>query len=115
MRDKVEKYIDIHYAYEFAKKLETYKCNTKLGFRTAGSRAEILTGQLIYKEMQQIGLEHITKDEITVDSWEFQKAQLSFEDLDGQSYQFELGAYQTQFQTEGPQKFSALCLCAACK
>ncbi|WP_410495328.1 M28 family peptidase [Cellulosilyticum sp. ST5] len=110
MRDQVEKYIDIHYAYEFAKKLETYKCNTKLGFRTAGSRAEILTGQLIYKEMQQIGLEHITKDEITVDSWEFQKAQLSFEDLDGQSYQFELGAYQTQFQTEGPQKFSMVYL-----
>lgn len=110
MRDQVEKYIDIHYAYEFAKKLETYKCNPKLGFRTAGSRAEILTGQLIYKEMQQIGLEHITKDEITVDSWEFQKAQLSFEDLDGQSYQFELGAYQTQFQTEGPQKFSMVYL-----
>lgn len=104
--EEVIKNIDVHYAYEFAKKLETFKCNAVLGYRTAGSRAELQTGNLIYEEMKKIGLDQVVKDEITLDSWEFQKAKLSFTSKGGKKYQFELGAYQTQFNTNGPQEFS---------
>ena len=108
--DEVLKGIDTEYAYRFAKKLETYKCNPVLGYRTAGSRAEFETGNLIYDEMKQIGIDTVVKDEITLDSWEFQKAKLSFESSTGKRYEFELGAYQTQFHTYGPKKFSLVYL-----
>ena len=46
--DIKEKYIsalNIESAYRFAKKLETYKSNPKLGYRTAGSEAELFDGR----------------------------------------------------------------------
>lgn len=105
MKEKYISTIDINEAYCFAKKMETYKTNPKLGYRTAGSEAELMTGELIYKYMKDIGLSDVTKDAFTLDSWEFKKAQLQFTDRDQKTYCFELGAYQTDFVTDGPQKF----------
>ncbi len=45
--------VDVDYAYNFAKSLEEYKTNEKLGYRTAGSQAEILTGNNIFEEMEK--------------------------------------------------------------
>lgn len=93
--------IDVESSYRFAKRMEEYKTNPELGFRTAGSNAEFLTGELILREMERIGLEEVHKDEITLDSWEFKKAVMRCRDEEGRLREFQLGAYQTEFVTGG--------------
>ena len=75
-KEKVLTHLDIPYSYELAKRMEAYRCNPELGYRSAGSKAEFLTGEMLKKEMEEIGLSGVTKDEITVDGWEFRKAVL---------------------------------------
>ncbi|MDO4329319.1 MAG: M28 family peptidase [Lachnospiraceae bacterium] len=100
--------IDVDYAYRLAKRMEEYKTNPVLGFRTAGSRAEYETGEMLVREMKAIGLSQVEKDRISVDSWEFEKAVMEFTGKDGRLHQFQLGAYQTNFQTEGFQEFTVV-------
>ena len=70
----------ISYSYEFARKLEQEKTNPILGYRTAGSRAELKTGDAIFQEMKSIGIPIVKKDWFPVDSWEFERAVLKFRD-----------------------------------
>lgn len=63
------KALDIEYAYNLAKKMEQYRSNPVLGYRTAGSEAERLTGDMLYTEMKNIGLCEVCKDPIHVDAW----------------------------------------------
>lgn len=105
-QEKLLKALDIKYSYRLAKRMEEKKTNPLLGYRTAGSWAEIETGDMLKAEMEEIGLSDVRKDEITVDSWDFQKAELEFEDGDGITRKFQLGAYQTQFVTDGKEEMS---------
>ncbi|KXH78356.1 M28 family peptidase [Sporosarcina sp. HYO08] len=100
--------VDTEYAYNFTKSLEEFKTNEKLGYRTAGSQAEIQTGNKIFEEMKKIGLSEVTKDEITVDTWEFEKADFTFTDENGQAYEAVLGSYQTNFDTKGVKEFEVI-------
>ncbi|MDO5551881.1 MAG: M28 family peptidase, partial [Lachnospiraceae bacterium] len=100
--------IDMDYAYQLAKRMEEHKTNPVLGFRTAGSKAEYETGEMLVREMKAIGLSQVEKDQISVDSWEFEKAVMEFTGKDGRLHQFQLGAYQTNFQTEGFQAFTVV-------
>ncbi len=104
--EKLLKALDIKYSYRLAKRMEEKKTNPLLGYRTAGSWAELETGDMLKSEMEEIGLSDVRKDEITVDSWDFQKAELEFEDGDGIIRKFQLGAYQTQFVTDGKEEIS---------
>ena len=97
--------LEIEYSYQLAKRMEVEKTNPVLGYRTAGSKAEITTGDMLYEEMKRIGLSDVTKDEFRLDSWEFEKAVLRFQDKDGQEYCCQLGAYQTNFVTDGFQEY----------
>lgn len=97
--------LDIEYSYQLAKRMEQEKTNPTLGYRTAGSKAEIATGDMLYEEMKRIGLSDVTKDEFRLDSWEFEKAVLKFKDKEGQEYCCQLGAYQTNFVTDGFQEY----------
>lgn len=102
--DGNEKYlsaVDVDYAFEFTKSLEEFKTNEKLGYRTAGSEAELKTGEKIAEEMKKIGLTEVTKDEFTLDTWEFEKADLTFVDENGEEHLAVLGAYQVNFDTNG--------------
>lgn len=99
-------HIDIAYAYELAKKMETFRSNPVLGYRGAGSRAEFETGEMLREEMERIGLSQVRKDPVTVDGWEFSKAVLSVSASDGLTRRFQLGAYQTSMVTGGPKPFS---------
>ncbi|WP_419960034.1 M28 family peptidase [Psychrobacillus sp. BM2] len=102
--DGNEKYlsaVDVDYAFEFTKSLEEFKTNEKLGYRTAGSGAELKTGEKIAEEMKKIGLTEVTKDEFTLDTWEFEKADLTFVDENGEEHLAVLGAYQVNFDTDG--------------
>lgn len=100
--------VDVEYAFEFAKSLEQFKTNEKLGFRTAGSAAEIETGEHIGEEMKKIGLVEVTKDEFKVDTWEFEKADLTFTATNGEEHLAVLGAYQVNFDTEGVKELEVV-------
>ena len=109
--DAVQAYldkVDVDYSYDLALKLEEERSNEKLGYRTAGSDAELATGDMLKAEMERIGLKNVTKDEFTLDTWTFTGAQLSFTDASGAAYTAELGGYQTDFVTDGAQSFTVI-------
>lgn len=60
---------DTGYSYSLAKRMEQYRTNPVLGYRTAGSRAEFETGEMLVREMESLGLSDVHKDRICVDSW----------------------------------------------
>ena len=105
IQETILKHIDIDYSYRLAKRMEQFRSNEILGYRSAGSRAEFETGEMLKKEMESIGLSDVTKDAITVDGWEFKKAVLHFTAEDGTAHEVQLGAYQTTFVTDGPEEF----------
>lgn len=100
--------VDVDYSYNLALKLEEICSNEKLGYRTAGSEAELATGDMLNEEMERIGLQDVTKDAFTLDTWTFTKAQLCFEDGAGEEYIAELGGYQTNFVTDGAETFTVI-------
>ena len=102
------KAVDTGYSYELARKMEQFKTNPVLGYRTAGSKAEYQTGEFLKREMELIGLENVRKDRIEVDSWEFERAVLRCPAGDGRVRECQLGAYQTDFCTDGFQPFSLI-------
>ena len=101
---------DTGYSYSLAKRMEKYRTNPVLGYRTAGSRAEFETGGMLVREMESLGLSDVHKDRICVDSWEFEKAVMVFTDSRGREHRFQLGAYQTDFHTGGFREFSLVYL-----
>ena len=110
MQEAVIKNIDTDYSYQLAKRMEQFRSNEKLGYRPAGSRAEFLTGEMLKEEMQKLGLSEVCKNAVTVDGWEFKHAELTFETKDGTKHTALLGAYQTNFVTDGEQEFSLMYL-----
>ncbi len=100
--------VDVDYSYDLAVKLEDIRSNEKLGYRTAGSDAEIATGDMLKEEMERIGLQNVTKDEFTLDTWTFTGAQLSFTDSTGEVQTAELGGYQTDFVTDGAEVYTVI-------
>ena len=60
--------VDVDYAYDLALKLEDIRNNETLGYRTAGSDAELATGDMLKAEMERIGLQNVTKDAFTLDT-----------------------------------------------
>ena len=102
--------IDTDWSYQLAKRMEKEKTNPVLGYRTAGSDAETATGDMLYKEMKAIGLTDVTKNTFTLDGWEFEKAVLKFTDDDGQEHIFQMGGYQTNFDTDGFQDYELVYL-----
>ena len=66
--DPTQAYLDtvnVDYAYDLALKLEDIRSNETLGYRTAGSDAELATGDMLKAEMERIGLQNVTKDAFT--------------------------------------------------
>lgn len=110
IRETILEKIDTGYSYQLAKRMETYKSNQVLGYRTAGSEAEYKTGEMLREEMERIGLSQVEKDRVTVDGWEFKKAVLTFVSKDGMEKQAQLGAYQTTLVTDGQEECSLLYL-----
>lgn len=104
-----EKYLeglDTDYSYRLAKRMEEHRTNPVLGYRTAGSAAEIATGDMLAEEMRRLGFSKVWKDAIQVDAWEFKKAELCYEDENGIRKTLQLGAYQTTMVTDGPKEYS---------
>lgn len=100
--------LDIEASYNLAKKMEAYRTNPVLGYRPAGSKAEFETGEMLKSYMEDLGLSNVRKDEIKVDGWEFEKAVLAYADAAGERQEVQLGAYQTDFVTEGAETFQVV-------
>ena len=101
-------HVDIDYSYDLALRMEDIRSNEILGYRTAGSEAELATGDMLKAEMERIGLQNVTKDEFALDTWTFEKAVLTFTDSTGAEYTAQLGGYQTDFVTEGAETFTVI-------
>lgn len=100
--------LDIEASYNLAKQMEAYRTNPVLGYRPAGSKAEFETGEMLKSYMEDLGLSNVRKDEIKVDSWEFEKAVLAYADAAGERQEVQLGAYQTDFVTKGAETFQVV-------
>lgn len=100
--------LDIEASYNLAKQMESYRTNPVLGYRPAGSKAEFETGEMLKSYMVDLGLSNVRKDEIKVDGWEFEKAVLAYRDAAGERQEVQLGAYQTDFVTEGEETFQVV-------
>lgn len=100
--------VDVDYAYDISVKLSEIKDNEALGYRTAGSKAELLTGDMLKNEMETIGLKNVVKDEITLDTWTFEKAELSYTESNGNNKTIQLGGYQTNIDTKGPKSYQVV-------
>lgn len=101
-------HVDIGYSYDLALGLEDIRSNDVLGYRTAGSQAELDTGDMLKAQMEAIGLQNVTKDAFTLDTWTFEKAELTFTDSTGNPYTAQLGGYQAQFVTDGAESFTVI-------
>lgn len=101
-------HVDIGYSYDLALGLEDIRSNDTLGYRTAGSQAELDTGDMLKAQMEAIGLQNVTKDAFTLDTWTFEKAELTFTDSTGNPYTAQLGGYQAQFVTDGAESFTVI-------
>ena len=101
-------HVDIGYSYDLALRLEDIRSNETLGYRTAGSQAELDTGDMLKAQMEAIGLQNVTKDAFTLDTWTFEKAELTFTDSTGNPYTAQLGGYQAQFVTDGAESFTVI-------
>lgn len=108
MQEKYRQQLDISYSYHLAKRMEKHRTNEELGYRTAGSKAELATGEMLAQEMYTIGFPIIHKDAITVDAWEFERAKMTFLNEKGEEETIQLGAYQTNFVTDGPECYSVV-------
>lgn len=103
----ISRYLDISYSYVLAKRMEEPRTNPVLGYRTAGSRAEFETGEMLAAEMRAIGLE-VEKHRFTLDGWDFHHARLTYKDNEGNEHTAELGGYQTDFDTKGPKHYTLI-------
>ena len=54
--------LDVDYSYQLAKRMEEFRTNPALGYRTAGSKAEFETGEMLLREMKELGLSDVHKD-----------------------------------------------------
>lgn len=106
MQKKYMEQLDVDWSYRLAKEMENISSNPRLGYRTSGSQAELATGDMLAQVMKDIGFPTVYKDAIKVDSWDFRRAELTFQDQDGQEKTIQLGAYQTRFVTDGREAFS---------
>ena len=102
--------LNIKESYDLARRMEQEKTNPVLGYRTAGSLADRKTGDMLLEEMKKAGLTQVEKDKIRVDAWEFKKAVMRCHDREGTCREIQLGAYQTDFKTNGFQRFDLVYL-----
>ena len=109
-RAGIMNHLDTGYSYSIAESLTKFKTNEKLGFRTAGSSAELAAADMLYEEFKKLGLKNVTKDEFTVDAWEFKKAELTYTDKKNKKQKLVLNSYAATFVTNGAESYELVYL-----
>ncbi len=95
--------IDMEFAKEVAETISTFGDDPVMGMRSAGSPAEKQAVDYVKSVMEEIGLQNITVDPITVDGWTFKGANVTFTNADGEEQKIDLGSYQTTLVAENEQ------------
>ena len=85
--------INVDYAAYVANTLSQFGSNETLGFRMAGSEAELAAGHFLYQEFNSIGLKNVRKEKVIVDSWEFKNGELYYLDQKNTPKKITLSAY----------------------
>lgn len=76
MLPEFTKYLDMNYPLGVIDKLISFQSNPDLGYRTSGSAAEFAAADYLYTEMKRIGMRNVHKESVTVDNFEFKRADL---------------------------------------
>ena len=89
------KHIDTDYSLYVIEELRKFGSNPDLGFRTSGSEAEKKAADFILSEYEKIGLVNCRKEKVTVDTFEFKRADIRFQSADGEEKKALLSSFQT--------------------
>lgn len=95
--------IDVEFAKEVAQNISEFGDDEAVGMRSAGSPAETETAKYVKSVMEDIGLQNVTMEEITVDGWTFNGANITFTNAKGKTQEITLGGYQTQLQADNEE------------
>ncbi|HZK02219.1 MAG TPA: hypothetical protein VFC96_05075 [Anaerovoracaceae bacterium] len=95
--------IDIELAKTVIKNVSNFGDDPVMGMRSAGSPAETDTANYLEDVMKDIGLENVTLEEITVDGWTFEGANLTFTNTLGETQKIDLAGYQTTIQSDNEE------------
>lgn len=101
--DKFNAAIDMDFAKEVMMSVSEFGDDPVMGMRSAGSPAEKQTMEYLKGVMEDIGLQNITVDDITVDGWVFNGANITFKNADGKEQKIDLGGYQTTLQADNEE------------
>lgn len=96
MLPKFTQYLDVNYSLGVIEKLNSYESNPDLGYRTSGSAAEFAAAEYLYNEMRAIGMKNVRKDAVTVDNFEFKRADLIYQMPNGNPKKIILSAFQAR-------------------
>lgn len=89
------KHIDTDYSLYVVEELRKMGSNPELGFRTSGSEAEREAANFILSEYEKIGLSNCRKEKVTVDTFEFKRADIKFQNAEGKDEKVFLSSFQT--------------------
>lgn len=95
--------IDTEYAKGIIEKVSSFGDDPATGNRSSGSPAETQTLEYLEEQMKDIGLQNVTTEEITVDTWVFNGANLAFTNADGEKQKITLGSYQTTLNADNEE------------
>ena len=95
--------VDIDFAKKVNETVASFGDDEAVGMRSAGSPAEYEACQYLEGVMNDIGLNNVTVDEITVDGWTFKGANITFTDANGEEQKIDLGGYQTTIQADNQE------------
>jgi hypothetical protein len=85
--------MDLDFSKDLIERLSVLGDDPVTGFRTAGSPAETEAAAILEAAMRRAGLQNVTRDRPSVDSWVFGGASLIFEKRNGGQQKIDLGGY----------------------
>lgn len=87
---------DVAFAMKVTQTIADLGDNPDIGNRSSGSEAERQAAEFIEQTMREIGLENVTMDSFTADTWSFNRGRVYYTDEQGQQQHLVLGGFATQ-------------------
>lgn len=94
---------DVAFAMQVTQTIADMGDNPDVGNRSSGSAAERQAAEFIEKTMKEIGLQNVTVDSFTADTWSFNRGRVYYTDAQGQQQHLVLGGFATQLQADMQQ------------
>lgn len=91
---------DVAFAMQVTQTIADLGDNPDIGNRSSGSAAERQAAEFIEKTMKEIGLQNVTVDSFTADTWSFNRGRVYYTDAQGQQQHLVLGGFATQLKAD---------------